>query len=311
MSGEALTSEERLNGAATIRAFSPVTEALRAQAIAVISPKGHPLGLVTAYPSIGGYLCKASEVKNVQGSLRLRFSDGREIPAVIVGMDEGSDVGFLRAIGPFVAVPSTWGSTVPSEGDWVSCLGGEKIVKVGVVSGSVRKIDSPRTMLGIILQDEDKKPGAVIKEVFKGGAADRGKLREEDRILAVNDEPIADYRSLQRVVRALKPGTRIPLDYERGGKRRTRSIVLGDETTNAGDHRNLRMSGPVSSRRAGFEEVFQHDSPVTPESMGGPVVNLQGKVVGMNIARSDRVTTFALTPRAIRNAVARILRSSR
>ena len=78
-----------------------------------------------------------------------------------------------------------------------------------------------------------------------------------------------------------------------------------------GENRNLKMSGPVSARRAGFEEVFQHDSPVAPDSMGGPVVNLRGQVIGMNIARSDRVTTFALTPRAVRNAVARIRRRSR
>ena len=53
-------------------------------------------------------------------------------------------------------------------------------------------------------------------------------------------------------------------------------------------------NGGVSLRNDNFPEVLQHDIPLLPADMGGPVATLEGKVVGINIARVDRVTTFAL-----------------
>ena len=43
-----------------------------------------------------------------------------------------------------------------------------------------------------------------------------------------------------------------------------------------------------------LNDVIQHELPLTPQAMGGPLVNLQGKAMGINIARADRVTTFTL-----------------
>jgi serine protease Do len=52
--------------------------------------------------------------------------------------------------------------------------------------------------------------------------------------------------------------------------------------------------GRFSKIRAGFEAVIQHDSPLTPEDCGGPLVNSDGELVGLNIARSSRIRSFAL-----------------
>lgn len=305
---EFLTSQERLNGATTLQAFSPLKETLRRHGMAVSDDKGRQLGLITRYDSQGALLCKASDVIK-RGPLHVEDAQGREIPVVLAGVDDVSDVGLLRMEDPQQmpdAGPAFGQASFPAEGSWVSCLRDLESVKVGVVSGQTRPISKARAMLGILLKPTDERPGAVIEEVIKSGAADRAAFKPEDRILAMNAEPIRDYRQLQSAVRSLRPGTHVLLEYERRGKRERKSVALGDETMTEGQDRNLKMSGPVSSRRAGFEEVFQHDCPVTPESMGGPVVNLEGEIVGMNIARSDRVTTFALTPRAVHRAVARI-----
>ncbi len=55
-----------------------------------------------------------------------------------------------------------------------------------------------------------------------------------------------------------------------------------------------RMSGRISHRRAGFPQAIQHDTVLTPEMCGGPVVDLSGKAVGVNIARAGRVETYAV-----------------
>ena len=46
------------------------------------------------------------------------------------------------------------------------------------------------------------------------------------------------------------------------------------------------MGGPLSERRAGFPAALQHDTVLQPNQCGGPVVDLDGKTVGINIARA-------------------------
>jgi hypothetical protein len=52
--------------------------------------------------------------------------------------------------------------------------------------------------------------------------------------------------------------------------------------------------GPVSRRATGFGEVIQHDGVVPANSVGTPIVDSQGRVIGLNIARADRMKTYAL-----------------
>jgi S1-C subfamily serine protease len=52
----------------------------------------------------------------------------------------------------------------------------------------------------------------------------------------------------------------------------------------------------VSRRAQGFEQAIEHDSVLPPWLCGGPLVNLDGEAMGLNIARAGRVTTYALPP---------------
>ena len=45
--------------------------------------------------------------------------------------------------------------------------------------------------------------------------------------------------------------------------------------------------------------MIQHDIPLGPEAMGGVLFTIEGKAIGMNIARRDRVTTYALPAEVI------------
>jgi serine protease Do len=58
-----------------------------------------------------------------------------------------------------------------------------------------------------------------------------------------------------------------------------------------------RVTGAVSERAGGFQQAIEHDSVLRPWLCGGPLVNLDGKAVGINIARAGRVTTYALPAR--------------
>ncbi len=308
--GGALTTDQRLNGATTLQAFASQKSALRFRTLSVHDGSGKQLGLATRYRSPRDLICKASAVTD-HGSLQVRSPNGQFSPAFIAGVDAHADLALLRRQGADSTErePSVdWFRTPPREGAWVSCLADLDTVKVGIVSGGVREIEEPDPMLGVILklEQDEAQGGAMIETVIKRSAAHKARLKDGDRILAVNEEDIRHYRHLQRVLHRLRPGAKILLDYERSGRRRQQWITLGDETMTEGHDRNLRMSGPVSDRRAGFHEVFQHDCPLKPESMGGPVVDLEGRLIGVNIARSDRVTTFALTLSEVRRAMERI-----
>ena len=69
----------------------------------------------------------------------------------------------------------------------------------------------------------------------------------------------------------------------------------------------MRLWGPLSDVRLGFEEVIQHDSVIRPSQCGGPLVNLEGEVVGINIARVGRFESLAVTSKVVAKALEGIL----
>jgi serine protease Do len=64
---------------------------------------------------------------------------------------------------------------------------------------------------------------------------------------------------------------------------------------------------PCSLRRAGFPAVFAHDGRIAPQQCGGPVVNLAGEVVGLNIARADDTRTLAIPVDVLKETVDHLL----
>jgi len=67
-----------------------------------------------------------------------------------------------------------------------------------------------------------------------------------------------------------------------------------------------RLDGEVSQRAEGFEVAIEHDTVLPPWLCGGPLVNLEGKAIGLNIARASRVTTYALPSRLVRRIFANL-----
>jgi len=70
-------------------------------------------------------------------------------------------------------------------------------------------------------------------------------------------------------------------------------VGKGTRTTPLTEH-DRWGGGPFSNRRFDFGPVIIHDTTIEPTHCGGPLVNLHGDVVGINIARSLRVATLAI-----------------
>ena len=63
------------------------------------------------------------------------------------------------------------------------------------------------------------------------------------------------------------------------------------------------MSGPVSKRKDNFSLVLQHDLPMSREMMGSGLFDPWGNCLGLNIARVDRVTNYALLTAEIKKVL--------
>jgi serine protease Do len=66
-----------------------------------------------------------------------------------------------------------------------------------------------------------------------------------------------------------------------------------------GDLQNS-MGSKLSDRRGGFPVILQHDSVLLPTDCGGPLVNLDGQVIGINICRAGRTECYAIPSEAVR-----------
>ena len=129
-------------------------------------------------------------------------------------------------------------------------------------------------------------------------------MREQDVIVKVMS---ADVRSLPEIQAALskyRAGELVkatvlrddqPVDVDiRLGMRE--DIFLADERFGSG-----HLNGELSLRRDDFPHAIQHDSVLQPADCGGPVTDIGGNVVGINIARADRVATYALPINVVRD----------
>ena len=73
----------------------------------------------------------------------------------------------------------------------------------------------------------------------------------------------------------------------------------------------MNRLGAVPSRRDdNFPTVFQHDTPLFPEQCGGPITDLDGNVLGVNIARKGRAASYAIPASHLQTLIDELLRKN-
>jgi serine protease Do len=264
---------------------------------------GKHAALGTVVSPDGLILTKASELK---GAAVCRLRNGQEFPARVVGVHGPTDLALLK-IDARSLTPVTWqdSGSVPV-GSWLATPGmGETAVAVGVLSVAARKV-SPRELarpntsggyLGITIAPV--KGGVKITEVTPRSAASRAGLEADDRILAVGDKTIEDGEALRTALGKTKPGDVVTLRVRRGDEELEMKARLGRRPPDRAEFQN-GLGSELSAHRYGFPTILQHDTVLRPADCGGPVVDLDGKVIGVNIARAGRTETFAIPAEVVR-----------
>ncbi len=137
---------------------------------------------------------------------------------------------------------------------------------------------------------------AQITLVMPGSPAAAAGLKVGDIITHVNGEAAADTLALRTLVGRHKPGEFIKLAVKRGGQTLEFHVHLGKLSNQALQQQQAMnsMGVGVSGRSDDFPAVIQHDTVLRPVDCGGPVIDLSGQVVGVNIAHGGRTETYCL-----------------
>jgi serine protease Do len=269
------------------------------------------VALGVAVSTDGFILTKASDLT---GKIAVKTRDGILLPAQIVGVHVDHDLAMLK-VEAAGFVPVEWCETklAPVGHFVVSCGPSPEPVAVGVVSVAARNVPPPKAnpkgpspaagYLGVYLLDKDQ--GVVVANVAPNSAAARAAIKADDVIVAVDDLAIKDSEELIQTMAKHKAGDTVVVKIVRGSEEMELKATLGKQQGVRGDQ-NL-MGSKLSNRRTGFPVVLQHDSIVLPEDCGGPLVDLEGRVIGLNIARAGRVESYAIPGETIRPLLADLM----
>jgi len=258
--------------------------------------------LCTVVHEDGYAITKASEIKEEDNrKLTVMLSKDRQVPAEIFKTWEDQDLALLKLEGARDLTPVYWdsaGEKLPL-GSFLSAAGsGPDPVAIGLVSVLSRSFSGAnKGFLGIGTAPHKK--GVRVTRVLKDGNAGKAGVKEGDIIVRIDDTVCDTPEKLIKHISGTLPGESVVLHFLREGKEAALKVELGDRSKIEAHRpdpsaRMNRMGTEISEKRTGFSKVLQTDLPIMPQQCGGPVVDLDGNVIGINIARAGRIKTYTL-----------------
>lgn len=251
-------------------------------------------------------LTKWSEVAAAGGNLRVEGAGGAVLSARISGVYADEDLAVLETTGSTLA-PVRWVLESPALGTFLAAPQPDgRPAAFGVVSVLERNLrDTDGAFLGVVGSMDFSGPGVKIQEIAPESGAAAAGLKAGDIILKVGDRTISGLLELKNSLVGVSPGSTVTLRIRAAGKtERNVDVLLGnrpDLPNFPGDRlRQMeRMGGPISRVRDSFTRVIQTDMRPRPDQIGGPVVDLKGRVIGITMARADRTRSFVMPAAAV------------
>ncbi len=303
----ALANSYFRSGEETLQALAPVSAATR-NSIVKLQVDEETVALGTVVDTNGLVLTKASEIK--PGKLTCWLASDREVSAEILGIDEDEDVALVRVHDNGLK-PIVWTTNSVAIGQWAITPGiADTPHALGIISALPRRILPQRALIGVLFDLNSPRPR--IGELLPGLGAEKAGLKPGDIILAVNSTAVTNQAQVIDMLRQFREGQKIKLSVERAKEQLDYEMQMmvykpdDDATPFDQDSRLARMSGKVSRRSLGFDQAIEHDTVLLPWLCGGPLVDLDGKAVGMNISRASRVTTYALPASLVQKILDRL-----
>jgi serine protease Do len=250
-------------------------------------------------------LTKWSEIARARQELRVDAAGDQSRDVRLFGVYEAEDLVLLEVQGEPL-VPVKWSFETPKLGGFLAAPQPDgRLAAFGVVSVPSRNLrETDLAYLGVEGDPAFAGQGVKIKKIADGSGAQAAGLKPGNVILKVGERPISGLLELKNALTGASPGQKIQLLVEAGGTERKISVLLGNRPKMpqyfGGRLEQMeRMGGPISQVRDSFTQVIQTDMRPKPNQIGGPVVDLKGRPIGITMARADRTRSFVMPASAV------------
>ena len=232
---------------------------------------------------------------------RVQRSNGSSLAAEVVARDPKNDLVLLQ-----VDFPEVGGIDLSRiKGDLAEQPGRLLLVPDAAGDGSISTWGSnffavPRTRvsggyLGVVIGSRDNQ---VVFESVENGAAKKAGFQPGDIVLKLGDKSVRQRNDVFRFLSNQDVNSRIEVTVRRDGQEITKEVTLGKRPAQRSRHIADDLIGGKSVRRDGFSRVVSHDANLRPEQCGGPVFDIDGNFLGVNISRFSRTRSYII-PRTL------------
>ncbi len=287
-----------------IRALLRPAVAAAAAATVRVLGDGRAVALGTIVAADGLIVTKASQLT---AKLECKLADGRTLPATVVGQDEATDLALLRVDAKNLT-PIVWAGEPAAPGSLAAATApGQGPTTIGVISDVAQAAPGPTRgnrqhgWLGISLGTSGI---AEVESVSPDSAGAKAGIKTGDQIQRLDGQDIHTGEQLIETLSKMPPNKKVALLVSRKDQQLALEATLGRSPGRI--PQDNWGGGPFSDRRWGFAAVIPHDLAIAPTDCGGPLVDIDGRCQGVNIARALRVANYALPPREVQQAIERI-----
>lgn len=264
----------------------PIPDSAHTNSVVTIRCAGKRVSLGTIIDSQRGWIVtKASELS----ANLIVSSEKLEIPGTVLHIDRARDIAVVEAESDWPQHIQLHDRAVPAVGHLVLSLMPDSKPRPGILGATARRIQRRAGELGVVLDDDMK-----VASVSPNSAAKKAGLRRGDILTQFGGNAINSTGELGAVLQQRDAGD----PFEVGVTRNNKTLQLRGRLLHPANRRfadetfQLGAGGSSSLRRSGFPSIVQHDATIKPSDCGGPVTDLQGNLVGINIARVGREAVY-------------------
>ncbi len=312
ISAQRFTRDKGKNHSTVKRAYSKLTETAGKSTVRIKSGNATVI-LGTVVDATGLIVTKASVLKEHKEILCV--IDDQELKPSVIATDDNYDLALLKVDKSNLTPIQFDNSEKPLQAGQivVSVDYDAEPESIGVLSVEPRRFRrlrgnrTPRGRQGYLGVSVDSNPdgdGVRVRTVQSDSAARRAGLRVGDVVLSIGGKETNSRDELSQIIKKFKPKSDVKIKIVRRDDERELSAKLGDLADAETSGFDQWGGKPFSKRRFNFPKVIVHDSVLNPTKCGGPLVNSKGRAIGINIARSLRVATYAVPSKAIKEFLA-------
>jgi serine protease Do len=289
------------------------------RAVVRVRSDGKDVALASVMSADGDLLTKASELP--EGALECVLPSGQVVSAERVGTDTAWDVALLKVEATGLE-PVVVQEDAPT-GHWTFSPSGTEAPAVGIVGVADMPVRGrpfasrplSKAYMGVRMapvQPEVLKTLGVMQgvrvEVEEDLPAARAGIQNGDILIEVDGQPIRDPETMQDLLFKKMPGDTVAIRLVHEGERRNVTVTLTTRPAGTPGRGGmpLLLAGETSRMAGPFPRVLHHDTVLNPSAMGGPLFDADGHFIGLNIARADRTTTYAIRATDVKTIYTRL-----